>query len=176
MLEEKDTFESDHEVSANNHPSASADSNMEQFVNPFLAVPQQTEATWDKRDLSTGCFSNPRPQKIFQEYLSPTGIFDLFFDNEMVQYLADMTNLYAHRDKDKHSFTFSRSEMHLFMAIDCYTDTMCFYCQKCIEKIMTMLKTNLFPMQCHKTDLKRSYQCCTAVTTSSLIRMTKYLR
>ena len=28
-----------------------------------------------------------------------------------------MTNLYAHRDKGKHSFNISRSEMHLFIAI-----------------------------------------------------------
>ena len=117
MLEEEDTLEPDHGVSANNHPRAGADNTMEQFVDPFLLVPQQTEATWDKRDLSTGCFSNPPPKKVFQEYLSPTGIFDLFFDDEVVQYLVDMTNLYAHRDKGRHSFNINRSEMRLFIAI-----------------------------------------------------------
>ena len=87
MLEEEDTLEPEHEVSANNHPCVGANNTMEQIVDPFLLVPQQTEATWDKRDLSTGCFSNPLPKKVFQEYLSPTGIFDLFFDDEVVNIL-----------------------------------------------------------------------------------------
>ena len=66
MLEEEDTLEPDHKDSANNHLCAGADNTMEQFVNPFLLVPQETEATWDKRDLSTGCFSNPLPKKYFR--------------------------------------------------------------------------------------------------------------
>ena len=117
MLEEEDTLEPVHEVSANNHSCVGANNTMEQIVDSFLLVPQQTEATWDKRDLSPGCFSNPPPKKVFQEYLSPTGIFDLFFDDKVVQYLVDMTNLYVHRDKGKHSFNISRSEMRLFIAI-----------------------------------------------------------
>ena len=43
MLEE-DTLEPDHEVSANNHPCVGANNTMEQIVDPFLLVPQQTEA------------------------------------------------------------------------------------------------------------------------------------
>ena len=117
MLEEEDTLEPDHETSANNHSCVGANNAMEQIVDPFFLVPQQTEATRDKRDLSTGCFSNPPPKKVFQEYLSPTGIFDLFFDDEVVQYLVDMTNLYAHRDKGKHLFNISGSEMRLFIVI-----------------------------------------------------------
>ena len=39
MLEEEDTSEPDHEVSANSHPCASADNTMEPFVYPFL-LPQ----------------------------------------------------------------------------------------------------------------------------------------
>ena len=176
MLEEKDSLEPNHEVSANNYPRAGADNTMEQFVDPFLLVPQETEATWDNRVLSTGCFSNPTPKKVFQKYFSPTALFHLVFDNEVVQYLVDTTNLNALRDKGKHSFNISRSEMRLFIAILCFPDTMYFLVKRCIGKIVTMLKTNLFPMQCYKTDLKRSYHCCTTVTTNSLVRMTKCLR
>ena len=61
-------------------------------------------------------FSSPRPKQVFQEYLSPSGIFDLFFDDEVVQYLVDIANLYAHRDKGKHLFNISRYEICLFIA------------------------------------------------------------
>ena len=45
MLEEKNILEPDHEFSANNHSCTGADNTMEQFFDPFLLVPQQTEAT-----------------------------------------------------------------------------------------------------------------------------------
>ena len=49
--------------------------------------------------------------------MSPTAIFDLYFDEEVINYLTKMTNLYAHRDRGKHNFHVEHSEMRLFLAM-----------------------------------------------------------
>ena len=49
--------------------------------------------------------------------MSPTAIFDLYFDKEVINYLTEMTNLYAHRDRGKHNFHVEHAEMRLFLAM-----------------------------------------------------------
>lgn len=44
-------------------------------------------------------------------------MFQLFFDEEVLQYLVDQTNLYAPRDQSDHSFSTDIDEMLLFLSI-----------------------------------------------------------
>ena len=53
-------------------------------VHPLLLLSPPIQATWDKRYLSTKSFSNPRPKKLLQNYSSPTTLFNLFDDDEVV--------------------------------------------------------------------------------------------
>ena len=54
---------------------------------------------------------------MLEDYTSPTKIFNQFFDDEVIDYLVDMSKLYAHREKGRHSFNIDRSEMRLFIAV-----------------------------------------------------------
>ena len=76
-----------------------------------------TQAKWDKRGLSTKFFSSPPPKKFLQVCSSFTTLFNLFFDDKVVEYLAKMTKLYSHQEKGKYSFNVNQSEMRLFIAI-----------------------------------------------------------
>ncbi|KAL8575850.1 hypothetical protein ACOMHN_014855 [Nucella lapillus] len=44
-------------------------------------------------------------------------MFELFVDDEVVDYIVDQTNLYARRDKGNHNFVTTRQEFRTFMAI-----------------------------------------------------------
>ncbi|KAL8585552.1 hypothetical protein ACOMHN_046212 [Nucella lapillus] len=58
------------------------------------------------------------PQARFLEQnLNPLEIFELFVDDEVVDYIVDQTNLYARRDKGNHNFVTTRQEFRTFMAI-----------------------------------------------------------
>jgi len=72
---------------------------------------------WQTRDLhQTLPNASPAPKRFF-EPLTPCALFDLYFDDEVMQLLVDMTILYAKRDKGKHSFLIDVPEMRLFLAI-----------------------------------------------------------
>ena len=64
------------------------DETMNLDVNQLLLLSPPTQGTWDKRNLSTKSFSNPPPKKLLQDYSSPTTLFNLFFDDEVVKYLV----------------------------------------------------------------------------------------
>ena len=80
------------------------DETMNLDVDPLLLLSPPTQATWDKKDLSTKSFSNPPPKKFLQGCSSPTTLINLFFDDNVVEYLAKTAKLYAHQEKGKYSF------------------------------------------------------------------------
>ena len=49
--------------------------------------------------------------------MSLTAILDFFFDDEEVEYLVNLTKLYAGREKGGHSFNIDQFEMRLFLEI-----------------------------------------------------------
>ena len=49
--------------------------------------------------------------------ISPTALFDLYFDDTVIDFMVEMTNLYAQHDKSKHDFLTSPDEMRLFIAM-----------------------------------------------------------
>ena len=61
-------------------------------------------------------------------------LFELFFDDEVVNFMVNMTNLYAWRDKRKNSFTTNANEMQFFIAKLLLTDYKQLPQRKCIEK------------------------------------------
>jgi len=73
---------------------------------------------WTKVDMPENC----RPSGTFQhtDYsstdLTPTALFEIFFDNEVMQLLTDNSNKYA-LQKGRHAFTTSPMELRLFVAI-----------------------------------------------------------
>jgi len=64
-------------------------------------LPPVTDRTWVEEELPAG---EPTERR-FTEPLSPVGIFSV------TEYTVSMTNLYAHRDKGKHSFSTDANEM-----------------------------------------------------------------
>ena len=73
--------------------------------------------SWKRKELTPKAFYNLPSRNLFKNFLSPTAIFVLYFDEEVINYLTKMTNLYANRDKAKHSFHVEHSEMRLFVAM-----------------------------------------------------------
>ena len=114
MLEE-DNFKVVDGATTSTQPRTDETINLD--VDPLLLLSPPTQTTWDKRDLSTKSLSNPPPKKLLQDYSSPTTLFNLFFDVEVVEYLVKITKLYAHQEKGKHLFNIDQSEMCLFITI-----------------------------------------------------------
>lgn len=81
------------------------------------SIPERREYKWTKKELKSRQFS-PKPQEQkFINSLSPTEIFNLFFDDGVIEFLVNMTTLYAQKVKGKHLFSTDPSEMRLFLAM-----------------------------------------------------------
>ena len=88
--------------------------------------PPHTKHIWRKKDFQRNKFvtvQDPQPQQL--NSATPVSIFKLFFDGEVVQFMVDMTNLYARRDKLNHHFKIDNDEMRLFMAMLLLTGYTC---------------------------------------------------
>ena len=74
---------------------------------------------WRKVDIETTRKSFPNPPSLatFDGPVTPTGIINLFFDDDVINMIVNMTNLYARRDKGDTTFKTSASEIRLFLAI-----------------------------------------------------------
>lgn len=56
----------------------------------------------NKKDIINIKFEDVLPPQCNQiDQVTPTSLFDLFFDDEVVNFMDDMTNLYAERNKGK---------------------------------------------------------------------------
>lgn len=81
---------------------------------------QRPRRQWRKEDLQDGFperWPNLQPPPFLQQSLDPVAFFELFFDDEVIDYLVEQTNLYASRDKGDHSFVTTRKEFQTFLAI-----------------------------------------------------------
>ena len=98
------------------HDLSNLDSETEE--NRFLLLkPAATSLSWQKKDLQPTTFTDSPSRSFFENFVSPTAIFDPYFDEEVINYLTEMTNQYAHRDRGKHNFHVEHAEMRLFLAM-----------------------------------------------------------
>lgn len=83
-------------------------------------TPPSPPTAWVKSDLLPKDFTN-FPEK--HDLLTPNGIitpfslFNLFFDETVINHIVDMTNLYAQRDKNMIDFHTDDCEIKLFLAV-----------------------------------------------------------
>ena len=114
-MSEEDNSEVAHGTTTSAQPCSDETTNLD--VDLLLLLSPPIQATWDKKDLSTKFFLTPPPKKLLQGYSSLTTLFNLFFNDKVVEYLLRMTKLYAHQENGKYSFNNDQSEMRLFIAI-----------------------------------------------------------
>ena len=94
ILEEEDDFE-DHEVTTSTQPCIT-DESTKSDVDPLLVLSQQTQTTREKRNIFTKSFSYLLLKSLFQDDTSPAAKFDILIDDEVVEYLVNMTKPYAY--------------------------------------------------------------------------------
>ena len=86
--------------------------------NHMLAhCPPAVQYQWVNKDLKETEFSNKPTARHFTEPQTPTALFSAFFNDDVIEYMVRMSNLYAQRDKSKHSFSTDVAEMRLFLAM-----------------------------------------------------------
>ena len=86
-----------------------------------LSVPKHRRS-WKKEDISTGLSTQqPWPPKqlpkFLREHQTPSTMFGLFFDEEVMKSIVQQTTLYARRDKGDHTFDTNVDELRTFIAI-----------------------------------------------------------
>jgi len=81
------------------------------------SVPPAVELKWMKKEIPAKTFAGKPVERRFTEPLSPVAIFNAFFNDDIVEFMVSMTNLYAQRDKGKHGFSTDVNEMRLFLAM-----------------------------------------------------------
>lgn len=76
-----------------------------------------SKRNWVKTDLSSKIPAyNLQPRHVIYS-VDPVSLFESFFDDDVVNYLCDMTELYAHDNKGDHEFSIAAGEMRCFLAI-----------------------------------------------------------
>ena len=78
--------------------------------------PQKCIGKWNKKD-SNKFENEPPPQCNQVDQVTLTSLFELIFEEKIVSFMADITNLYVQRDKGKHNFITDSKEMLLFPAM-----------------------------------------------------------
>lgn len=86
-----------------------------------LSVPKNSRS-WKKKYISCGLTTQqPWPPKqlpkFLREHQTPSTMFGLFFDDEVVENIVQQTMLYAKRDKGVHSFETNVDELRTFIAV-----------------------------------------------------------
>ena len=91
----------------------------EDVFKPFLTekgVPL-INLKWKKCDLKTlaSAFRNVPLRSLLNRKITPYALFNLFFDEEVIQFIVEMTNMYA--AQKGHNFRTTDDEVRLFLAI-----------------------------------------------------------
>jgi hypothetical protein len=77
---------------------------------------------WKTADLPDGLdtqrkWPQVQPPRFLREHRTPTELFEMFFDDEVVQHILTCTVQYATRDHGKHGFDIDTDELKVFFAI-----------------------------------------------------------
>ena len=93
------------------------------YVRNRVRHQQLAARNWRQQDLPRNSLPAQQPWPhitspafLNQEH-SPVELFEFFFDEEVIAYLVDQTNLYASRDMGDHNFTTNNQDMKTFLAI-----------------------------------------------------------
>ena len=109
--------DSDDNVSDNNTENDSAEI---QVTNKRRRLAPDLPRNWTKKDLPIGTADkypwSDVPTFLSQQHLSPTTLFELFFDEDVISVMCEFTTMYA-RQKENHQFDVSSEEMKAFLAI-----------------------------------------------------------
>ena len=63
-------------------------------------------------------YSNPPKEDQSNSFrIIPLSFLNLFFDDVVINHIVEITNLYAHRDKNKPTFSIDADEIRVFLAI-----------------------------------------------------------
>ena len=86
------------------------------------AKPSPRVRDWTTKDIPSNLATQkPWPMittpKFLRAHQTPTTLFELFFDDELVDFIVTNTNNYARHDKGDHSFTTNADEIRTFLAI-----------------------------------------------------------
>lgn len=72
---------------------------------------------WSKHDLNVNAPNVNIPNKHFDGCNDPVSLFEMYFDEEVCQFIVSMTNKYASVDKGDHSFEVTLEEIRCFLSI-----------------------------------------------------------
>ena len=132
MLEE-DTSEVVDGTTTSAQPCSGKTMNL--VVGPLLLLSPPTQATLNKRDLSTKFFQIYHQKKLLQDYSSPTTLFNLFFNNQVVEYFEKLLNFMLIEKKESIRLTSINLRCVFSLQFYCYLDTTYFHVESCIGKI-----------------------------------------
>jgi len=110
--EDSDNYSSDDDADV-----STDDGSLRPVENLSSQSPPTIDRKWLKKDLENVVFPAAPAEHRFTEPLTPLAIFNGFFDDDIVQNMVQQTNLYAKRDKGKHTFSTDVREMRLFLAM-----------------------------------------------------------
>ena len=72
---------------------------------------------WSKSDIDASWPDFSIPPKNYNGATDPVNIFEYFFDNDVCEYLADMSTKYARSEKGQHSIEITVADIKCFIAI-----------------------------------------------------------
>ena len=108
------------ESSSEESSDEESETESEHVFRPYLTEKNPPDSTfvWKKADLKTPstAFTNPPTIALYNGPVTPYALFNLFFDDETIQLIVQMTNNYAKKHKGD-AFTTNESEIRLFLAI-----------------------------------------------------------
>lgn len=95
-----------------------SDSESESDEEDTQRAPTRKKATrvWNKTDLRHGDNPFPMDNWISDKNLSPATLFELFFDDELIEHILNMSTLYA-QQSNKPNFTMTEGELKVTLAI-----------------------------------------------------------
>ena len=81
-------------------------------------IPPKKNCNWKKEEILDTQFDDVQMSvPIIQQNVAPVGLFEQFFDDDVIVFIVNLSNLYANRDKGKHEFKTNASEIRLFIAM-----------------------------------------------------------
>jgi len=102
--------------------SSSDDETPPQPPKKKCAAPKRVRQWKEDEDIPTGLATQQpwpdiTPPKFLSEFQTPTSLFEMFFDDDVLQFIVDRTVQYARRDKLQHSFVTNVDEIRTLFAI-----------------------------------------------------------
>ncbi|ESN97825.1 hypothetical protein HELRODRAFT_177449 [Helobdella robusta] len=80
-------------------------------------IPELIKSEWVRRNLPDKDFGSKPFERKLNINLTPTQLFNAFFDDSVINFIKDMTELYTRRDKGKHNFSTTLEEICIFFAM-----------------------------------------------------------